>query len=83
MSDEVVLVEVRVDRDLCVGVGQCEALAAHVLRVSDDGVAEVVAPGLLERSLADAVIEACPTGAISVAPGKNDSMGRGAENRSP
>lgn len=72
MSDHVELVEVRVDGDLCVGVGQCEALAPHVLRVNDDGVAEVVDPGFLERSLADAVIDACPSGAISLAPGRNE-----------
>ena len=79
MTDDTEWVEVRVDADLCVGVGQCEALAPQVFRVSDDGVGEVVEPGFVEPSIAAAATEACPSGAISFVSGRNDSRGRGIE----
>ena len=56
-----------VDRDLCIGCGDCEDVCPDVFRVEEDGISrvivDVVAPELWE-CVRDAA-EGCPTEAIS------------------
>ena len=66
MSDEQ-LVELRVDVDRCIGVGQCELLEPDVFELDDDeGISTVVGERRLPRGRADIVIDRCPSGAISI-----------------
>ncbi len=68
MSDE--LVRVTVDRDVCIGVGQCELLEPEVFRLDDDEeLAFVIGEGTLPRARAEVVVDKCPSGAIKVAEG--------------
>jgi ferredoxin len=68
-------VEVSVDRNRCVGVGQCELLEPDVFRVDDDdGLAVVIGAATLPRPRADVVVEKCPSGAISI--GVESTTGR-------
>lgn len=59
------LVLMSVDAESCIGAGQCEMLAEDVFLINDDeGIAEVLGAGLLERSLAVAAVDRCPGRAI-------------------
>lgn len=65
MSDRLTL---RVDPDICVGIGQCEMLEPDVFFIGDDAIATVVDGATLPADRAAVVIERCPSGAIGVAP---------------
>ena len=58
--------EIDIDRDACMGSGNCVYAAPGVFELDDDSIARVVDP---EASPADAVVAAarqCPTHAITV-----------------
>ena len=62
----------RVDRDLCIGVGNCVAIAPTVFRLDDENKAVVLDPlSVDDRTLLDAA-ESCPEQAIIV----KDDKGR-------
>ena len=65
-DDDQAEVSLEIDAGLCVGVGLCEAIAAAVFRVGDDGVAVVIGTGRLPLAQARQVVEACPSSAISI-----------------
>ncbi|MGY1689946.1 ferredoxin [Geodermatophilus sp. SYSU D01105] len=57
-----------VDRERCIGSGQCEVLAPEVFEVGDDGVVAVLRPepgAEDEAAVRDAVAQ-CPTTALSL-----------------
>lgn len=61
------LVSVAVDRDACIGGGQCEMLEEATFLLDDDTmVASVVGSGRLPRSRAEIVVDRCPGRAISI-----------------
>ncbi|WP_051683930.1 ferredoxin [Blastococcus sp. URHD0036] len=63
--------DIRVDRDLCMGSGQCTIYAPRTFAQDDATIAYVLDPdGGTEEEVRDA-ISACPTGALSVA-GEDD-----------
>lgn len=65
MSEE--LVAVAVDREICLGVGQCELLAPDSFRLDDDEeLVELVGDNRLPRPLAEQVVDRCPSGAITI-----------------
>ncbi len=65
MTDQIRLV---VDADVCVGIGQCEMLEPDVFEYDDEaGLASAKDGATLPRDRADAVVKACPSGAISIA----------------
>ncbi len=69
MSDDETL-ELRVDADRCIGVGQCELLEPDVFQLDDDeGISTAVGNRRLPRDRADTVIDRCPSGAISIVDG--------------
>ncbi|WP_052669537.1 ferredoxin [Nitriliruptor alkaliphilus] len=53
----------KVDRDRCIGAGQCEAVAPDAFEVNDDGFVEVI--GDLEGGQVSDAVESCPSGALS------------------
>ncbi len=64
MSDPVRLI---VDVDRCIGIGQCELLEPEVFELGDeDAISRVAAGATLDRVRALAVVEACPSMAISI-----------------
>ena len=61
------LVRLIVDEDRCIGIGQCELLEPEVFRLGDeDAISRVVDEATLDRARALAVVEACPSMAISI-----------------
>lgn len=53
-----------IDRDLCIGCGNCESIAPDVFRLDDEGLAEVInAAGADEDTIREAA-ESCPENAI-------------------
>ncbi len=59
--------KVKVDKDLCIGCGACQALVPDVFEIGDDGLAEVKVSEVndnLKEDTTDA-IDNCPTQAIS------------------
>lgn len=55
-----------IDRDLCVGFGDCVTEAPGVFELDDEGVAVFADPDAVERSSLLDACAACPVDAISV-----------------
>ncbi len=68
------MVAMTVDATVCIGAGHCEMTHPDVFRVDDDtAVAAVIGDGSLEHAAALEIIDRCPSGAISAAPGPSAS----------
>ena len=67
MSNDTTADRVRmvVDRDTCIGAGQCEMHDEDVFELDDDVLATVVGDGTLPRDRALAAADRCPGRAIS------------------
>jgi ferredoxin len=64
--------DIRVNRDLCMGSGQCTIYAPKTFTQDESTIAVVVDPdGSSEAEVRDA-ISACPTGALSIAGEEED-----------
>jgi ferredoxin len=64
--DRPMALEVEIDRDVCMGSGNCVYVASGVFQLDEDSIAHVVDPG---ASTEDSVVTAarqCPTHAITV-----------------
>ena len=60
--------KVKLNQDMCIGCGACQALVPDVFEINDEGVAEVIVdiiPENLEEEVKDAS-ESCPVNAIEV-----------------
>lgn len=57
-----------VDRDLCEGLGMCEAMAHEFFELDDDDVMRVLdeSPGEEHRSQLSAAVNSCPVLALSL-----------------
>jgi len=55
----------RIDRDLCVGFGDCVEAAPEAFRLDDGGVAVFTRPDQVERERLLAACDACPVDALS------------------
>lgn len=58
----------KVNKELCIGCGACQAIVRDVFEIDDDGLAKVKITNI-EEELAEDVIDAaegCPTSAIVV-----------------
>ena len=65
MSED--LVEVQVDAEKCIGIGNCEMLEPEVFLLNDDtGVASTVGTRLLSSERAEKVVAGCPSGSLSI-----------------
>lgn len=58
--------KLRVDKDLCIGCGACQATAPDVFELKDDGLAECILSDVNEEVMEDAMDakDGCPTNAI-------------------
>ncbi|MCI3278546.1 ferredoxin [Streptomyces cylindrosporus] len=71
----------RIDRSLCLGMGLCEAMAADLFLLADDGIAAAQE----DRGQDDrferlrAIADCCPTGAITVAEETDSAAGHESE----
>ena len=56
----------KVNKDLCIGCGACQAVCPEVFEIEDDGLATVVVNEIPEDVKEDAIDakEGCPTDAI-------------------
>ncbi|HEY3375160.1 MAG TPA: ferredoxin [Candidatus Aquicultor sp.] len=56
-----------VDREECIGCGQCEQICPEAFELGEDGLAQVInkEPGAELEARIDEAIEDCPTAAIS------------------
>ena len=57
---------VRVDRDLCIGVGNCVAMAPTVFALDDEKKATVLDPSSVDEVTLLEAAESCPEDAIIV-----------------
>ncbi len=58
--------KVKVDRELCIGVGNCVAIAPTVFRLDDQNRAVVLAPDSVDEETLMEAVESCPENAIIV-----------------
>ena len=57
---------IEIDREKCMGSGNCEFWAAGVFHIADDGVAVVLDPAAAPEDKIASAAEGCPTGAIKL-----------------
>ncbi|MEI8000881.1 MAG: ferredoxin [Actinomycetes bacterium] len=57
---------IEVDRELCMGSGNCQFWAPGVFDIDDDGVAVVVDPTAAPADKITLAVDGCPTKAITV-----------------
>jgi ferredoxin len=58
--------KVRVDRELCIGVGNCVVIAPTVFKLDDQNKAVVLDPGSVDEDTLMEAAESCPENAIIV-----------------
>jgi len=58
--------QVRVDRDLCIGVGNCVAFAPTVFKLDEENKAVVLDPSSIDDATLLEAAESCPEQAIIV-----------------
>lgn len=58
--------KLKVDKDICIGCGACQAIAPEVYEIDDDGLAGVIVDEISEDVMDDAIDakEGCPVNAI-------------------
>ena len=58
--------ELKINKDLCIGCGACQAVCPEVFEIEDDGLAYAKVNEVPEEFEEDAIDakEGCPTGAI-------------------
>lgn len=62
-------VQLIVDVECCIGVGQCELLEPELFRLDDDtGTTILLGAPQLPRERAHKVVQQCPSGAIQLVP---------------
>jgi ferredoxin len=59
-------IDVEIDRDLCMGSGNCVYEAPGVFDLDDDSIAFVVDPGAAPEDAVVAAAAKCPTHAITI-----------------
>ncbi len=62
--------DIRIDREVCMGSGNCVFYVPGVLDLDDDGIAIVVDPSAGEHDQIILAARGCPTQAISVFSGE-------------
>ena len=58
--------KLKVDKDICIGCGACQAIAPEVFEIDDDGLAKTIVEEVPEENSEDAIDakEGCPVNAI-------------------
>jgi ferredoxin len=57
---------IHIDRDLCVGFGDCIDVAPDAFALDEEGIAELLSPDAVERDRLLHACAACPVDAITV-----------------
>jgi ferredoxin len=60
------MMNVRIERDLCIGSGTCVGLAPGVFVLGDDDLASVLDPSAADDAIVELAADSCPAGAIYV-----------------
>ena len=58
--------KVSVDRDLCIGVGNCTAIAPEAFELDEENKAVVIHPMTVDEDIVMSAAESCPENAIIV-----------------
>jgi ferredoxin len=58
--------QIIVDRDKCTGEAICVDIAPEVLRLDEEGIAEIIDPAGADRDIIIEAARSCPHGAITV-----------------
>jgi ferredoxin len=66
-----VTLDIRIDRDSCMGSGNCAFWAPGVFDLDDDGIAVVLDPNAASDEKIVLAAQGCPTQAIAVFDGDN------------
>ncbi len=58
--------KLKINKDLCIGCGACQAICPEVFEIEDDGLASVIVEDVEDELKDDAIDakEGCPTSAI-------------------
>lgn len=58
--------KLKVNQDICIGCGACQAVCGDVFEINDDGLAQTIVDEISEDIQEDAIDakEGCPVGAI-------------------
>ncbi len=59
-------VKIRIDKELCVSVGTCVAIANKTFKLDEDGLAEIIDADGDDLNTIVAAAQSCPTKAIEV-----------------
>jgi ferredoxin len=62
--------EIRVDRSLCMGSGQCSWYAPNTFDQDDETIAVVINPNGDPADAIQNAVDSCPTGALSIDKGE-------------
>ncbi len=65
-EQEIAGLRIHIDRDLCVGFGDCVDIAPEVFALDEEGIAELLSPEAVERECLLRACAACPVDAITV-----------------
>lgn len=65
---------VKVDRDLCIGVGNCTAYAPTVFALDEENKAVVLDPSSVDDNTVLEAAESCPANAITVEDDKGHQL---------
>jgi ferredoxin len=57
---------IRIDRELCVGFGDCVEAAPDAFKLDDGGIVVFVDPDAVDRALLVSASDTCPVDAITV-----------------
>ena len=66
LASPVVALDIKIDRDLCMGSGNCGFWAPGVFDLDDDGIAVVLDPAAQPDEKVVLAAQGCPTQAIAV-----------------
>ena len=58
--------KVKLDRDLCTGVGNCVVIAPTVFKLDDENKAVILDPSSVDRATLEEAAENCPMEAITI-----------------
>ncbi len=66
--------KVKVDRELCIGVSNCVAIAPTVFQLDDQNKAVVLDPSSVNEDILMEAAESCPENAIIVEDGEGNQL---------
>jgi len=69
--------KVEVDRDVCIGSGDCARIAPTAFVLADDGFAHVLDPSTVDEETLRQAQRSCPSGAITVEAGDESQTTNG------